>query len=822
MKSNVRWVVHKFGGTSVGNAERYKNVAGLIEGFGKTNKLAIVVSAMKGVTDKLIELVDLAKNSNSKYEKKLEDLLNLHIDESKKLHKAETAKKIEEILRKDFGEIKEILRGVFLAKSSSERIIELVSGHGEIWSAQFLNAHLNDLGKNSKYLDARLVLTVEPLELRVNVIWDESQKKMDEWLQKNNTDLIVITGFVASTKEGIPTTLKRNGSDFSGSIFGSLLDSERIEIWTDVDGVLSADPRIVPDAVVLNEMSFQEVTELAYFGAKVVHPATMEPAFKKNIPIIIKNTFNPTFPGTIIHSKAKSDATVKGFSAIENMSVLNLEGTGMVGVPGVAERLFGELRSVGVSVVMISQASSEHSICFVVPDHQAELAKKAAERAFHIELQNGLIQKIDCTKSNSILAAVGDNMANRPGVSGHLFTALGNAQVNIKAIAQGSSERNISLVIPGKDTKKALRVAHSAFYLSNQTLSVGIIGSGLIGTTLLEQLSRQTNYLNSTRKIDIRVRGIMNSKNMILSEKGIDLKNWKSEKEVSSDLDKFMEFIKPDYIPHAVIIDATASTDISKKYLEFIQNGFHLITPNKKANSDSIEYYLNIRKAMRDKKRHFLYSTNVGAGLPILQTIRDLVQTGDEIQEIEGILSGTLSYLFNQFDGSKPFSEVLLQAKALGYTEPDPRDDLSGMDFARKVVIVSRESGFPVDLSNVSIQNLVPKELQNCKPQEFIDQITKIDTYFSKKMNEAKSINKSLRYIGKIVKNQNPTVKLEILDQDHPFLRLKGSDNIISIKTKNYHKQPLIIQGPGAGPEVTAGGVFSDLLRLAYYLGAQS
>ena len=818
--SSKPWIIHKFGGTSVGNAERYKGVAKILEPLSSKNRLGVVVSAMKGVTDRLIELVELARTSNPTYEEKLKLLHDLHVSEAGKLLLPARFAEISKVLERDFGQIKEILRGVFLARSSSERIIELVAGHGEIWSAQFLNAHLNDLGKKSVWLDAREILIVEPLELRVNVLWEQSQKKTDAWFSKNPSEIVIITGFVASTPEGIPTTLKRNGSDFTASIVAALLNAAEIQIWTDVDGVLSADPGIVSDAVVLKEMSFQEVTELAYFGAKVVHPATMEPAFRKNIPIRIKNTFRPEVPGTLIHSDAKSDATVKGFSAIENMSIINLEGTGMIGVPGIAERLFGELKSVGVSVVMISQASSEHSICFVVPDHQAETAKKAAETAFFAEIQKGLIQKIELSRSNSILAAVGDNMARRPGVASRLFSALADAQVNVRVIAQGSSERNISVVIPGADTKRALRVVHSAFYLSNQTISVGLIGAGLIGSALLTQLESQAEFLARERKIDIRVRGIINSAKMVLNEKGVTLAQWKTEKGEKADLQKFLAFVKPDFMPHAVLIDATASAEISQGYLGFLDAGFHLITPNKKANSGSYSVYEALKKKAREKNRHFLYATNVGAGLPILQTVRDLRHTGDEIIEVEGILSGTLSYLFNTFDGTRPFSEILLDAKLKGYTEPDPREDLSGMDFARKVVIVAREAGMKFELSDVNVQNLVSSELQKLSLDEYLKRVSEADAYFSEKFQSARKNGKQIRYIGKISSDRKLKVELTELDESHPFLRLKGSDNIVAIRTKNYNKQPLIIQGPGAGPEVTAGGVFADLLRLASYLGA--
>lgn len=816
----MKWVVHKFGGTSVANAERYKHVAKLMTS--QAPKTAVVVSAMSKVTDALIELADLAKAQDKIYLEKLEALKAKHLTAVKELLPAGSHAALNKILDDDFENLKEILRGIWHVRSHSEKTLELISGHGEIWSAQFLNAYFQSTGVKSTWLDARKVLVVESGETAVNVLWPESQKKMDQWLKENPSGTLVITGFVASTQDGIATTLRRNGSDYSASIFGALLDAESISIWTDVDGVLSADPRRVPEAVVLEDMSYQEATELAYFGAKVVHPSTMAPAIKRQIPIWIRNTFNPTNPGTKIHGTSNSQAPVKGFATVDDLALVNVEGTGMVGVPGIAQRLFGALRDVGVSVVMISQASSEHSICFAVPLHHAGLAKSAVAKVFASEIQNGIIQTVDVAEDCSILAAVGDNMVHRPGLAGKLMTALGRAGVNIRAIAQGSSERNISVVVSRADATRALRAVHSSFFLSNHTLSIGVIGTGWVGKTLLSQLKETSVRLKQDLKIDLRVRAIADSKRMITHDLEIDLGNWEEPLANSSskvDLTAFAQTIRADHLPHAVIIDCTASEAIARLYPSWLNAGLHVITPNKKANTQAMDLYRELRAAVASSQRHYLYETTVGAGLPIINSLRELVRTGDKVLEIEGILSGTLSYIFNTFSSSKPFSKVVLEAKSLGYTEPDPRDDLSGTDVARKLVILAREMGLELELGDVAIDPLLPAELRTGTVDEFLAKLPAHDGAFLDMLKKANDQNQILRFVGRIDEKGKASVGLRAYSKDHAFARLNATDNIVAFRTTRY-AQPLIVQGPGAGPAVTAGGVFADILRLSSYLGA--
>jgi len=823
----VKWIVHKFGGTSVANACGYRTVAGILAGQRRTGEhTAVIVSAMSGVTDALIELVEIAKTRDNSYPAKLEALKQRHLDTLTELG-LEPRRRLElaAIVEADFRDISEVLKGVSIARIASEQIKEFVSGHGEIWSAQFLAAHLSSVARPTTWLDARQVLTVDSEGSQIKIDWTVSQTGLDQWLADHApiAETVVITGYIASTQDGIATTLKRNGSDFSASIFAALLGANSITIWTDVDGVLSADPRRVPDAIVIPDLSYQEASELAYFGAKVIHPNTMFPAITRGIPIWIRNTFKPDERGTAISATSTFEAPIKGFATVDDMTLINVEGTGMSGVPGVSHKLFGALHAVDVSVVMISQASSEHSICFAVPAHQSGLAKKTLEDAFEAEIRRGAVQTIGVVDECCILAMVGDGMIERPGIAGKFFHALGKAGVNVRAIAQGSSERNISAVIEQHDSTKALRAVHSAFYLSPQTISVGVIGTGLIGGAFLNQLAERIDLLRTERGIDLRVRGIMNSRRMLLHDRHLDLEGWHDRLEAceaEADLARFVEHIHPGHLPHAVIVDATSSADLPRRYESWLKSGLNIVTPNKKGNAGPLNEYLKLRDAVRKSGRYFLYETNVGAGLPIIHTLRNLLDTGDTIIRIEGIFSGTLSYLFNSLDGTKPFSSIVRAAHDQGFTEPDPRDDLSGMDVARKLIILAREIGLEIDLEDVRVESLVPENLRGSSPEEFLDGLVDHDQAISELVREAQARQHVLRYVGAIEANGSVSACLRTFPAGHVFENLTGGDNIVSFQTARDNNQPVIVRGPGAGPEVTAAGVFSDLLRLASFLGA--
>ena len=761
---------------------------------------------MSGVTNALIESVNLAAAHDDSYLDKLQALENRHLETITAL-KLQNNSTLSETVHTDFNAIKEVLRGVWITRLASERIIEFVSGHGELWSAQLLHSYLESKNHRSTWLDARKTLIVEPNANTVTVDWQTSKQKLQA--QSIETDFLVITGYIASTHDGVATTLKRNGSDLSASIFGALLGADSVTIWTDVDGVFSADPRRVPEAVVIPELSYQEAAELAYFGAKVIHPSTMSPAIAHNITVAIKNTFKPDAPGTKISATSPMDMPIKGFAAVEDMVLINVEGTGMIGIPGVAHKVFGALRAVDVSVVMISQASSEHSICFAVPRVHAELAKRTVEETFVVEMQRGEIQTVDLTDGCCIVAMVGNGMIERLGMAGKFFSALGKAGINVRAIAQGSSERNISAVIEQAEATRALRAVHSAFYLSNQTLSIGVIGAGLIGGTLLSQLQTRIEELKRHRGIDLRVRGIMNSRQMVLADRHLALDRWRdelSESSKSADLESFINHVNADHLPHAVLIDATASAELTEYYESWLSKGINIITPNKKSNAGPFAAYRSLRETARRHQRYFLYETNVGAGLPIIQTLRGLVETGDEVIKIEGVLSGTLSYIFNSLDGHRTFSEVVREAHSLGLTEPDPREDLSGMDVARKLIILAREMGLEVEMDSVHVESLAAED----------------DQTMAALLNSAREADQVVRYVGTIDSDGNLSAQMRRYPVDHPFASLSGSDNIVSFQTARYNTQPMIVRGPGAGPEVTAAGVFADLLRLASFLGAPS
>jgi aspartokinase/homoserine dehydrogenase 1 len=819
------WVTHKFGGTSLADAAAYEAVSAIIETWDGPRQ-AVVVSAAAGTTDGLIELVSRAGRRDASFEEHLESLKERQVALIEALLAREGANDLVARIDKDFEDIKDVLRATRVMGAALENAIGAVAGFGEVWSARLLATYLQTKGVAASWLDAREVLVVTPAEPAAAVDWDATKANLEAWLADNTSDVVVITGFVASDPDGAATTLGRNGSDYSASIFASLLEAQELVIWTDVDGVMSADPRLVPQAEVLAQLSYDEAMELAYFGARVIHPATMTPAIRNGIPVTIRNTFNPSAPGSRISPESSTDVPVKGFASIGDMALVNLEGTAMIGVPGISERLFGALREAGVSVVMISQGSSEHSICFAVPEVQANRARAAVERAFAAERQQGLLHDLEVTGGCTILAAVGDGMSGTPGIAARLFGSLVRAGVNVRAIAQGSSERNISVVIDGGDATRALRAVHSGFYLSRQTLSIGLIGPGHVGGTLLDQMAGRLDWLLEEFGFDLRVRAIATSSTMVLDEHRIDLSSWRDRlheggaSTFPTDLDMLADYVHTESVPHAAIIDCSASADIAMRYGDWLSQGIHVITPNKKANSGAIEYYRALQQAARRADAHYFYETTVGAALPVIQTLRDLVQTGDEIRRIEGVFSGTLSYLFNSFDGSTPFSEIVRAAREKGYTEPDPREDLSGMDVARKVVILAREMGVDASLSDMDIEGLIPAGLEEGSVDEFLTRLADHDEEMLGIVQQARSNGEVLRFVGVIDPEQGCRVSLRSYDTDHPFARIRLTDNIVTYETARYHENPLVVQGPGAGPDVTAGGVFADLLRLANYLGA--
>ncbi len=820
------WTVHKFGGTSVADASCFRRVANIVRGDDSGNR-AVVVSAMKGFTDQLLELISLAARREP-VEGVLTALTDRYAATARELLSTAAAEDLMRAHAADIDDIRSVLKALSLVRSASHRSRDLVSGFGELWSARLLSALLRELNGGQsgvQFMDARDVLVVEPGEMGPIVVWDTSREKLAAMVSADFTGIVVITGYIASSPEGLPTTLGRNGSDYSAAIFGALLGAAEVHIWTDVDGVLSGDPRRVPEAAVIEEISYNEAMELAYFGAKVIHPQTMAPAVAHGIPLRIRNTFNPDHPGTRISAgSADRDVLVKGISGIDGVAVVNLEGAGMIGVPGTADRLFGALRDAGISVMLISQGGSEHSICFAVREQEADATRRVVERAFAFELTQGQVQKVEVTRGCGIIAVVGDGMAGLPGSAGRFFRTLGTAGINVRAIAQGASERNISAVISARDMTRALRAVHSSFYLSAKTVSIGLIGPGLVGGALLDQLAAASARLRERFNLDLRVRGITSSRQMLLGEHRVDLNDWRRAWEAAPQADPavFADHVQADHLPHAVIIDCTASQGIAACYGQWLQRGIHVITPNKRAHSGPLAYYDELKRLSAAHGTHFLYEATVGAGLPVIQTLKDLVETGDEIDNISGIFSGTLAYLFNVFNGTRPFSEIVREARARGYTEPDPRDDLSGMDVARKAVILAREAGLDLELEDIEVESLVPAALADASVDEFLERLADFDAPMADRVATAARDGNVLRYVADVdINARTARVRLGTFAADHPFANISLTDNIVQFVTRRYCENPLIVRGPGAGPDVTAAGIFADLLRLCSMLSGQ-
>ena len=818
--------VHKFGGSSVADAACMRRVAGILR-TDPHPRLAVVVSACRGVTDALLGLVAAAEQQTS-VDADLELLRARHAGLARELLEQGPADEYIGALERDCRDIAGILHTVQLIRTASGAVRDLVVGFGELWSSQLLAGYLTRTkdgdSRGVAWIDARDMIRIDHSPLGPGIRWEESRDHAARLMPRGAAAMAIIPGFVARDGDGLQTTLGRNGSDFSAAIVGGLVDAEEIVIWTDVDGILSADPRLVPEATLIDSLSYQEAMELAYFGAKVLHPQTMGPAVSRSIPIWIRNTFNPTHPGTVICERPASTHPVKGITSINQVALLNLEGTGMIGVPGTAERLFAALRHHGISVILISQASSEHSICCAVPLAQAAAAERVVRQAFERELQQAQIQRVELNRDCSIIAVVGDGMAGTPGVAAKMFGALSSAGVNVRAIAQGASERNISTMIDARDLTRALRSVHASFYLSAHTVSIGVIGPGLVGTAFLEQLGSQSARLRETFNLDLRLRGLLGSRRMVLTDGAIDASDWQASyaSGESADLDAFVAHIDADHLPHAVIVDCTASGDVADRYPEWLARGIHVVTPNKRAGSGALTLLDAIAGARRQSHAHFLYEATVGAGLPIVQTLRELRETGDDIRRIEGILSGTLSYLFNVWDGRQPFSAVLLDARRQGFTEPDPRDDLSGLDVGRKLIILAREMGLRLSLEDLTLENLVPATLAGCSTNDFLERAGELDETMAARLSTATAANRVLRYVGALdAATGKATVGLVELERTHPFANINLTDNVVRYVTARYDRNPLVVQGPGAGPAVTAGGVFADVLRVCAYLGAR-
>jgi bifunctional aspartokinase / homoserine dehydrogenase 1 len=809
----------KFGGSSAATAERIKLIIEIVKPY-LQQEVALVFSAFGGVTDQLIQLSHLALEGNLEYKHKLEQLEKRHLDTVRELTKVSTQSGILAQVKVQINELEDVLHGIFLVKERTPRTLDYIMSFGERLSAFIICEAFKDKGFAAEYLDARKVVRTDNQFGYAKVDFEVTHKLIRDHF-KNHADVQIITGFIATSESGETTTLGRSGSDYTASIFAGALQASELEIWTDVDGMMTADPRLVKKAFTVPQMSYEEAMELSHFGAKVIFPSTMQPAMAHHIPIRIKNTFNPEAAGTLISADSTNGKLIKGISSMNNISLLNVQGSGLLGVVGVSMRLFSTLAREKINVILISQASSEHSICIAIETDFSQRAKAAIETEFIHEIQDELIDAIKVVQGLSIVAVVGDGMKHHPGTSGRMFGALGKNGVNIVAIAQGSSERNISTVIQQTDVSKTLNALHDAFFLSDKkSMHLFLVGTGLIGSTLIKQVEEQFQKLSHQSKLDVKLVGIANSRKMLFDENGLSLDTclvkMKENGEAMSLRSFTVKMIQLN-LPSSVFIDCTSSAEVAGQYEEVLSANISIVTPNKKANSGSFENYQRLKEQTRKRGVRFLYETNVGAGLPVINTLNDLLLSGDKVIRIEGVLSGTLNFIFSSFLKEKKFSDVVAEAKAKGYTEPDPRDDLSGVDVARKILILSREAGVQLELEDIEIENLVP---ESCRGEvnagSFLARLKEHDLHFETLRSEAEAKGEKLRYQA-ILENGRASVKLGTVNINHPFYSLSGSDNIILLTTERYHDRPMVICGPGAGAEVTAAGVFADIIRIGNY-----
>ena len=711
-----------------------------------------------------------------------------------------------------------ILSGIRLLLEATPRTMDYVLSFGERNSAFIIANALQQRGIKADYLDARTIIKTDKKFGSASVRFDETNKTIRAHY-KNTDHVQVVTGFISSHTGGLTTTLGRGGSDYTAAILGSALKATCIEIWTDVDGILTADPRKVPNAFTIPTVTYEEAMEMSHFGAKVIYPPTIQPALKSRIPVYIKNTYNPDFEGSLISDNpGKNKQPVKGISSISNVSLLSLQGSGMFGVPGIAGRLFTSLAREAINIILITQGSSEHSISFAIQPKDVRKAIAAIKTEFEYEMNSGYIEEIKKEEELSVIAIIGEYIRYTPGIAGRLFKTLGQNGINVIAIAQGSSELNISVVIREEDEKKALNALHESFFLSQtKTIHIFIVGVGLIGSTLLQQINDQKAILMKEKGLDIKVVGIANSKKYAIQEAGLDLFQWKealdSGKKFS--MKEFASEIIRLNMRNSIFIDNTASADIAKSYDNLLNHSISVSTPNKIAASSTFKYYDKLKAIAKLRGVHFRYETNVGAGLPVLNTLRDLVQSGDKIVQIEGVLSGSLSYIFNTYGEKSVFSEVVSKAQELGYTEPDPREDLNGGDVKRKITILARESGADIEMKDVKVEYILPPSCRNAKSvKEFYQELEKKNDYFSDLISKAISKKKKLRMVARY-KNGKATIKLEAVSQEHPFYSLKGTDNMIIFTTERYKELPLVVRGPGAGADVTAAGVFAEIIGIS-------
>lgn len=820
--------VLKFGGTSVGSVESIRQVIEIIDTHRRNDdQIAVVFSAMGGITNQLIEIGQMAISGEPDYMELVRRIEDRHFNVVKALIPVKEQGKVVAHVRGIVNELEDLLRGVSLIRELTPRTHDLITSFGERLSTTVITECVRSRGIPAQFCDARQLVKTDAQFGHAEVNYTLTNTLIQDYFAKHSdrpgTAIQMITGFIGSTEKNETTTLGRGGSDYTASIFGAALNATIIDIWTDVDGMMTADPRKVPNAFNIPTITYAEAMELSHFGAKVIYPPSLQPAFAQNIPVRVLNTFNPAHEGTVVSRTAdRRQYTITGISSIDDIALVNLQGSGMIGVAGVSAKLFGVLAAHKISVILISQASSEHSICFAIDPRGAEDVKAILDAEFATEIEQGHIDSVAIERDLSVIATVGEGMKKSSGIAGKLFSVLGKNGVNIVAVAQGSSEINISVVINRNNLSKALNALHNIFFQSEaRVLNLYLVGIGLIGKTLLKQIYDQSEFLRSEKLLKVCVVGMTNTKKMVLDPQGILLNNWPDRlltDGVTTSLPAFVEKIKDYNLPNSVFIDCTSDKDIVQFYESLLDANISVVTPNKVANSGPYSEYRRLQRTALNRGVKFLYETNVGAGLPIINTVQGLITSGDRFLKIEAILSGTLSFIFNTFRPGISFADVVREAKEKGYTEPDPRDDLSGQDVARKILILAREAGFPLEPEDVTITNMLPASCLSAPTiPAFFDELERNNDYFGSLLSEAEARGEKLRFVASFEQDK-ATIGLRSVGMDHPFYQLTGADNIVSFTTERYKDRPLVVKGPGAGAEVTASGVFADVVSIGSYL----
>lgn len=810
--------VLKFGGTSVANAENINKVVDIVKSAILKDKVILVVSALGGTTDTLIDAVKLASSRNESYKEKLKTIEKRHIQVVKDLIPVEKQSATLSLVKTKFNELESICEGVFLLQELSPRTLDNVVSFGELLSSLIISARFTTLKMAHQWLDSRTLIRTNSDFGQAAVDFDTTNKTIKKALASNPQKLYIVPGFIASNIKGITTTLGRGGSDYTAAIIAAATDAKMLEIWTDVSGMMTADPRLVSNAKVIPHISYPEAMELSHFGAKVIYPPTIHPVMVKNIPIKIKNTFAPNDFGTLVERIVKGNKnSVCGISSIGKIALLSLEGSGMVGVPGTSKRMFESLSQERINIILITQASSEHSICVAVDEANAAKAKSILDNEFANEIAFNKIDPTVIESDLSIIALVGENMKNHSGISGKMFSAMGRNGINIRAIAQGSSEKNISTVIRTADVKKAVNVLHEAFFETvHKQLNLFIVGCGNVGGKLIEQLKEQSRNIDAQLHLQIRVVGIASSKKMLLNEEGINLKNWKEQLNDSAKMssDKFVDFIVQKNLRNSVFVDVTANADMAKLYGSLLKKSISVVACNKIAASSDYEGYKQLKEYAREFNASFLYETNVGAALPIIGTLNDFIRSGDKVNKIQAVLSGTLNYVFNNYDGKKPFAEIVQNAQDEGFTEPDPRLDLSGKDVMRKILILAREAGYKMEMDDIANNSFLPASCMKGDVKDFYKELVKHEAHFKALYDAAAKKDCKLKFVATLEKGK-AAVGLQHINKDQDLYHLYGKDNVVLFFTNRYAQQPLVIKGAGAGADVTASGIFADIIRAA-------